>query len=102
MNQPELFDIVELLVDLPDENLSIGTHGTIVESYRDNNYEVEFSNSIGETIALCTLSSNQFIVVWQAQTKRWLSLTEQLTDVMNKLDTQHQKKVLQFALSLKN
>ncbi len=102
MNQPELFDIVELLVDLPEENLSIGTHGTIVECYKDNNYEVEFSNSIGETVALCTLSFDQFIIVWQAKTKRWLSLTEQLTDVMNNLDTQHQKKVLKFALSLKN
>ncbi len=40
MNQPELFDIVELLVDLPEDNLNIGIQGTIVECYDDNTYEV--------------------------------------------------------------
>ena len=76
MNQPELFDIVELLIDLPDDNLPAGIQGTIVETYDENTYEVEFANTKGETLALCTLSSKQFIIVWQAKTKSWLSLSE--------------------------
>ncbi|GGA35384.1 DUF4926 domain-containing protein [Okeania sp. KiyG1] len=72
MIKPELFDVVELLVNLPSEQQFIGDRGTIVECYNDGKYEVEFSNEQGETLALCSLSNNQFIVVWQAQTKQWL------------------------------
>ena len=100
MNQPELFDIVELLIDLPKDKLQLGMQGTIVECYGDNAYEVEFSDSNGETLALCTLSPEQFIVVWQAKTKSWLSLPEQITDVVINLDTARQKEVFKFARSL--
>lgn len=72
MTQPELFDVVELLVDLPEHNLRAGVQGAIVECDRDDNYEVEFSNSNGETLALCALSAKQFVVVWSAKTKTWL------------------------------
>jgi hypothetical protein len=68
--KPELFDVVELLVDLPDSNLSIGEQGAIVECLDDSNYEVEFTNQYGETVAICTLNFEQFRVVWQAKTKR--------------------------------
>ncbi len=102
MNQPELFDIVELLVDLPEDNLNIGIQGTIVECYDDNTYEVEFTNSEGETLALCTLSPKQFITVWQAKTKSWLSISEQITAVVQTLDAQYQKEVFKFVLSLQN
>lgn len=78
------------------------TYGTIVEAYDDNTYEVEFANTEGETLALCTLSSKQFIIVWQAKTKSWLSLSEQITSVVKTLDTEHQKEVFEFARSLKN
>ncbi len=100
MNQPELFDIVELLVNLPEYNLEIGVQGTIVECYDDNTYEVEFANSKGETLVLCTLSPKQFIIVWQAKTQSWLSLSEKITAIVKTLDVQHQKEVFQFALSL--
>ena len=74
MTSPELFDVVELLVDLPEFNLRAGVQGTIVESYQDNNYEIDFSNSEGETLVLCTLSAQQFIVVWSAKTKTYLHI----------------------------
>ena len=74
MTSPELFDVVELLINLPERNLSSGVQGTILECYQDNNYEVEFSNSDGETLALCTLSAQQFIVVWSAKTKTYLHI----------------------------
>ena len=102
MNQPELFDIVELLVDLPANNLQTGVRGTIVERYGDDAYEVEFSDSNGETLALCTLSPKQFIIVWQAETKSWLSLSDQITDVVKNLDAARQKEVFKFARSLQS
>ena len=37
MIKPELFDLVELLVDLPEHNLIMGEQGTIVEDYNKNN-----------------------------------------------------------------
>lgn len=62
MTKPELFDVIELLVDLPEDELRAGTRGAIVECYDHNNYEIEFTNQEGETLALYTLSSEQFIV----------------------------------------
>ena len=72
--KPELFDIVELLVNLPEFQQSIGTQGTIVECHAPNHFEVEFSNEAGETTALCVLSPQQFIVVWQAQSNLYTVL----------------------------
>jgi Domain of unknown function (DUF4926) len=100
MIEPQLFDVIELLVDLPEFNLRLGARGAIVECYSDGNYEVEFSDRDGETIALCTLSANQFVVVWQAETKRWLLVSEQLAAVVDRLSEEDRKQVLNFALSL--
>ena len=97
MTQPELFDVVELLVDLPEHNLRAGVQGAIVECYRDDNYEVEFSNSDGETLALCALSASQFIVVWSAKTKTWLPISERVAAILNNLDNRRQEEVLDFA-----
>ena len=66
MIEPQLFDAIKLLVDLPEFNLHLGARGAIVDCYSDGNYEIEFSDRDGETIALCTLSPNQFAIVWQA------------------------------------
>jgi hypothetical protein len=71
--KPELLDIVEILVNLPEQKQFVGDKGTIVECYDKDNFEVEFINENGETTALCTLNSEQFIVVWQAETKQWLT-----------------------------
>lgn len=58
-----LFDVVELLVDLPEYGLQVGMQGAIVECYDNNIYTVEFADSDGLMTAACTLSSEQFIVV---------------------------------------
>ena len=60
MIKPELFDSVELLIDLPDENLRAGDKGAIVHQHDDKNFEVEFMNAEGETLALVTVNSDQF------------------------------------------
>ncbi|MFB2876949.1 DUF4926 domain-containing protein [Floridanema aerugineum] len=64
MIKPNLFDVVEMLVDLPEIGLQVGDRGAIVEEYSDRAYEIEFTNPQGETLALHTLSPEQFIVVW--------------------------------------
>jgi Domain of unknown function (DUF4926) len=91
--KPELFDVVELLVNLPEYNLKLGEQGTIVEEYNDGYYEVEFSDPDGQTIALCPLSIKQFILIWQAKTKTWLSLPEKLTALITNLPNEQQQEI---------
>ncbi|WP_013324729.1 DUF4926 domain-containing protein [Gloeothece verrucosa] len=97
MIEPELFDVIELLRDLPDYQLKAGQQGAIVECYENGKFEVEFSDSDGETLALCPLSSEQFIVVWKAKTKQWLSLAEKVASVVFHLSDEHRREVLDFA-----
>lgn len=73
MKNPELFDVIELLADIPERNLKKGEQGAIIEDYQDGVYEVEFCNNYGETIALCAIPQDKFIVVWSSQTKQWLT-----------------------------
>lgn len=96
---PELFDVVELLVTLPGSNLHPGVRGAIVDCY-DGNYEVEFSDRSGETIALCTLSTEQFLVVWKSKERRWLSVSELLAAMVGRLSDERQIQVLEFTRSL--
>lgn len=73
MSQPQLLDIIELRVNLPEIDRRIGDRGTIVECYSDEAFEIEFINELGETVGLQTLSRHQFVVVWQAATQQWVS-----------------------------
>ncbi|WP_017316762.1 DUF4926 domain-containing protein [Mastigocladopsis repens] len=100
MTEPELFDLIELLVNLPEDNLYAGVRGAIVECYDNNTYEVEFTNEEGETLALCNLSSEQFIVIWKAKNKSWLPVSERITAVINYLSEERKQEVLDFARSL--
>jgi Domain of unknown function (DUF4926) len=100
MTNPELFDVIELLVHLPEFELVPGIQGAIVECYDENHYEVEFSDQSGETKALCTLSPEQFVVVWRSQTKHWLPLPEKVTVAVSHLSKERQQQVLDFAYSL--
>lgn len=97
MNDPELFDVIELLAKLPEHNLRSGSQGAIVECYPDSTCEVEFSNQEGETLALCRLSSEQFIVVWKAKTKTWLSVSEKIAATIAHLSEERRREVLDFA-----
>ena len=88
------------MVDLPDFNLRVGVRGTIVECYDADSYEVEFANSDGETEALCTLSSEQVIIVWEAKTKSRISVSKQVEAIIHKLSEERQREVLDFACFL--
>jgi len=100
MIEPELFDVVELLVNLSEYNLVAGVRGAIVDCYADGKYEVEFTNEEGETEVICPLSSDKFIVVWKAKTKSWLSVSEQLVTAIENLSEEHQREVLDFTRGL--
>jgi uncharacterized protein DUF4926 len=55
-----LYDVVELTVDLPDEGLHAGAIGTIVDDYAGSeDFEVEFTDDAGRTLALTTLRGDQ-------------------------------------------
>ena len=64
MTQPALYDTVELLVDLPAFPLRAGARGALVLQHTADIYEVEFTDEDGQTVALCALPADQFIVVY--------------------------------------
>jgi hypothetical protein len=97
MIKPEVLDIVELLVNLPEQKQFVGDRGTIVECYDDDHFEIEFVNDSGETTALCPLSSQEFIVVWKATNKQWLTIPDKVNALINNLSQEKQKEVLDFA-----
>ena len=100
MIEPELFDVIELLVNLPEYNLEAGVRGAIVDCYADGKYEVEFTNEEGETEVLCPLPSHQFIVVWKAKTESWVSVSEQIVAAIGNLSEERKREVLDFTLAL--
>lgn len=64
MNQDiKLLDIVALLRAIPAENLGTGQVGTIVEVFGDDNFEVEFVDRQGQTIAMLTLRKADLLVL---------------------------------------
>jgi hypothetical protein len=101
MKNPELFDVVELLIDLPAHNLSTGDRGAICEEY-DNSYEVEFTNSEGESIALVVLSLDSFVVVWRSASKTWVPIAEKIQAIVSALPEENLPRVFDFARSVHN
>lgn len=104
MIKPELLDVVELLVLLPDLGAQPGELGTIVEVYGNPDnpkaYEVEFANDFGETTALKALTIDQFIVVWKNETRAWVPLADRLIAMLEKLPEDRQEQVVNFTRSL--
>lgn len=97
MNNPELLDVVELLVNLPDEGLQVGAQGTIVECCGEDAYEVEFVNGMGETIAMVVLNLEQFVVAWRAESKMWVPVAERLEALVAALPEATLLEVFDFA-----
>lgn len=102
--QPDLLDVVEILLDLPDLGLQSGDRGAIVEKYDDRttplSYEIEFTNADGETIALSRLSAQQFIVIWRNATQTWVSLVDRIAALIQALPEDRQEQVLSFTRTL--
>ncbi len=86
---------------MPESNLDKGVRGAIVDCYDDDgNYEVKFSARSGETIALCTLSTDRFLVVWKSKERRWLSVSELLAAMVERLSDERQQQILELARSV--
>jgi hypothetical protein len=96
-DKPDLFDVVELLVDLPEQHLRMGARGAIVHCHPDNACEVEFTSEAGETLALCSLSPQEFIVVWRAKTQSWVPIAEQVAALVARLPERGEQEVLDYA-----
>ena len=94
---PDLFDVVELTVDIPERGLRAGMQGTIVHCHPGDAYEVEFTNETGETLDFSALRSDQFIVVWRARTKEWVPIAERIAALTSHLPEEAGKEVLDFA-----
>jgi hypothetical protein len=94
---PALGDVIELTVDIPDRKLPAGKQGTIVHCHKSEAYEVEFTNDAGETFDFLALRPEQFIVVWRAETQKWVPLAEQAADLMTRLPEESATAVLDFA-----
>ena len=63
-DEVKLFDVVALIVDLPEYNLSKGQVGTVVELLKNGAaYEVEFSDRNGRTYQSLGLRPDQFLVL---------------------------------------
>ncbi|MCI0694686.1 DUF4926 domain-containing protein [candidate division KSB1 bacterium] len=101
MNKPDLFDVVELQSDLPELGLERGAQGTVVECYPDGEYEIEFVDEDGQTLALCALPLDKISVVYQANTKQKRQVLQQLVSIMSELDEERARKVVDFADSLR-
>jgi len=90
-------DLIELIVDLPERNLRIGTQGTIVHCHTGDAYEVEFTNEDGETVDFLSLRPEQFIVVWRSETQEWVPVAERAASLIANLPDDAAKEVLDFA-----
>jgi hypothetical protein len=85
----KLFDVVELITDISETSVKMGYRGTVVECYPNELYEVEFPSEDEDGLNLLTLSAHKFIIVWQAETRTWVSLEEQV--IMKQLKQLHEK-----------
>jgi len=65
----KLYDVVALLEDIPEKNLSRGQVGTLVEKLDDNIFEIEFSDDAGKTYALVPVEAKNFLVLHYSNIK---------------------------------
>ena len=64
MNQPvKLLDVVALLKPLPELHLKVGQVGTVVEVFGNEDFEVEFVDKQGKTIALQPMKKEDLLVL---------------------------------------
>jgi Domain of unknown function (DUF4926) len=59
----KVLDVVALLKEMPEKKLLRGQIGTIVERFSDTEFEVEFSDNNGKTIAMLTLTTDEIMLL---------------------------------------
>ena len=63
----KLFEVVTTTEALPEFGISAGMVGVIVDVYPDGEFEVEFCNKDGETIAMVPLRPSQIALADSAK-----------------------------------
>jgi hypothetical protein len=61
MDEIKLLDVVALIEDLDSEGLRRGEVGTVVEQWKNNVFEVEFSDDSGKAYAFAALRPDQLM-----------------------------------------
>jgi Domain of unknown function (DUF4926) len=59
----KMLDIVALLKEIPEQKLLRGQIGTVIERYSDTEFEVEFSDNTGKTLAMLLLTTDDIMVL---------------------------------------
>ncbi len=83
----------------PDPCAILGMQGTIVRCHPGDVYEIEFTDEAGETLDFLALRPEQFIVVWRAKAKEWVSTAERIAALMAPLSEGAEQEVLDNAVS---
>lgn len=65
MDSLDLLDVVVLLKDIPDAKIRKGSLGTVVETFTDDVYLIEFADSKGVTYAMPVIPASQLMKVHQ-------------------------------------
>jgi len=61
MDEIKLLDVVALVEDLDSEGLRRGEVGTVVEEWKEGDFEVEFSDNSGKPYAFAALRPEQMM-----------------------------------------
>jgi len=93
---PDLFDVIDLTVDIPEHGLQAGMQGTILECHPGEAYEVEFTDERGETLAWLALHPHQFVVVWRAETGAPVPVADQVAALVAALPEDTGREALNF------
>ena len=59
----KVLDVVALLQSIPEKKLLRGQIGTVVEKYSETDFEVEFSDNMGRTLAILTLNAQNLMLL---------------------------------------
>ncbi len=59
----KLLDVVALLKEMPDEKLTKGQVGTVIEALDEGVYEVEFADKKGKTITSLALKTQDLMLL---------------------------------------
>jgi hypothetical protein len=68
----------------------------VVHQHTPDDYEVEFADEEGDTIDVLALRMDQFIIVWRAKTGQWVSVSKQVSDMIERLPNDAALEVLDF------
>jgi hypothetical protein len=53
-----------------------------LKKHTPDDYEIEFADPEGETIDVPALRMGQFIIVWRTESGQWVSVSEQVSDMI--------------------